>query len=83
VTNMKTTGMSREEISARTEWKSLTPSVKRILNLYFDDAERSLVDSVANFHPNLLPDVQRQVADNLMQNKDVLKIVNLFFGKPI
>ena len=80
---IKVGGLSPEALSGTATWRNLTPNVKRILSLYFSDPEHNLVDAVVSYHPDLLPDVQRQVADNLMQNKDVLKIVNLFFGKTI
>jgi hypothetical protein len=75
--------MTTEEISGTAVWRNLTPNVKRILSLFFSDPEHSLVDAVASYHPNLLPDVHKAVAQNLMANPDVQRIISLFFGRRI
>ncbi len=79
--NTNTAGMSVAQISAMKEWKNLTPKAKQVLSVYFNDVDHNLTDAVALHHPNLLPDVQRQVAENLMANPNVRTIVDLFFNR--
>jgi len=77
----KTAGMSLEQISATRQWKSLSQKAKLVLTLWFRFADRSLIESVETVHPELTPEVQRQVAENLSVNPDVKRIIRLFFGK--
>jgi hypothetical protein len=76
-------GWSVEQLSALKEWKSLSSNARRILTLYFSDENHSMVDAVATFHPEKTHDVQKQVAANLLANKDVKSIIDLFFGRAL
>lgn len=83
ISQTKTSACSREEISALKEWKALPSCVKRIVTLYFSDENHSMVEAVATFHPEKTHDVQEQVAANLLANKDVKSIIDLFFGRAL
>ena len=80
-TRTETSGMSLEQISATRQWKSLSTRAKQVLSLYLRFEDRSLAEAVAIVHPDLSPDVHKQVAENLLMNPDVRTIICLFFGR--
>ena len=69
-------GISMEELSAIAEWKSLGPNLKRLLTLALPS--RNLLAAIRETHPTLDVEMQRQLAQKLLQDCNVQAVVNLY-----
>jgi hypothetical protein len=79
-------GMSQEEISRTEYWKALSPEAKRILDIWFLEEERSLVEAAAIYFNRTLmttPVVDeraKKAAEVLLKNPNVMAVVELRSG---
>lgn len=69
-------GINLEELNATEAWRSLGPNVKRLLALAFES--RNLPAVIREAHPALDPEMQTQLAENLLGDPAVQSVVNQY-----
>lgn len=50
---MVSKGMRMESLTATKQWRALSPTIKRIMTLYFQDRDRSLPDAIGSYFVNM------------------------------
>jgi hypothetical protein len=72
----KTAEISLEELSATPEWKSLGGHLKRLLLQALQS--RNLVAAIHEFNPRLDTEIQQQLAENLLREPAVRRVIDLY-----
>jgi hypothetical protein len=72
----KVTGVSLEELSATAEWRSLGPSLKRLLVLALQT--RNLPAVIHETYPTLDAELQRKIAADIVTMPAVKQLIDLY-----
>jgi hypothetical protein len=72
-------GVSPSAIVQREEWQRLSVRTRTVLQLFFNSVDGH-PDKVAFIDTEMLAEIQKHVAADILENPDVRKIIDLFLG---
>jgi hypothetical protein len=84
----KPIGMSPEELSRTEFWHALKPTTKKILDFYFADPSRTMLEAVAIFRTKLMDSAVMdaesfRISEDLLKNPNVQTVIELRNGTHI